>query len=298
MVGIIILNYNNARLTLSCVESVQKWNTFPARIAVVDNASTDDSLAVFRDYQHQHSSAFELLVSEQNGGYAQGNNIGLKFFEADEDVTEVMILNNDILFTEDIIPQLSAYIGSHEESGLVSPLLRRRDGKTIDQSCARKDCEFAEIIWSFILYFTDIAGIISHYRKKSKIPIDTQKDAIGIELPSGSCMMIRKALFKEIGYFDPNTFLYFEENILYRKLKAQGKTNYLLPGISCIHLGGETTNKVSHPAEYMKKSKRSAYYYAKNYRVRNFLQRLLLEMSYAIFRAEVVLVKTIKKWAC
>ena len=41
-----------------------------------------------------------------------------------------------------------------------------------------------------------------------------------IELPSGSCMMFNAEALRIIGGFDPNTFLYYEEDILYKKLKA------------------------------------------------------------------------------
>lgn len=295
MVGIVILNYNNAALTIQCVESIKKYNTYPIRIVVVDNASTDNSVGVLDNYLRDNGNLFYLLKSDINGGYAQGNNIGLKFYETFEDVTEVMILNNDILFTEDIVPMLVSFVEEHPEAALVSPLLRRRDGVTIDNSCARKDCEFAEIIWSFLLYFTDFCGIISKYRAMTKIPIDLQKGEIEIELPSGSCMMINKQLFMEIGYFDPNTFLYYEENILYCKVRSLGKKNYLLPSISCIHLGGETTNKVAHPADYMRKSKKSAYYYAINYRENSSAQKVLIEISYRLFLLEVSIVKLIKR---
>ncbi|MCQ2160848.1 MAG: glycosyltransferase [Bacteroidales bacterium] len=294
MVGIVILNYNNALLTINCLESIVKYNTYPIHIVIVDNASTDDSIRILQDYQREHNGLYDLLLSDCNGGYAQGNNLGLRFLDSIDDVTEVMVLNNDILFTEDIIPVLKTFIENHPEAALVSPLLRKRDGVTIDNSCARKDCKMAEIIWSFFLYFTDFFGIISKYRTISKIPIDVREEAIRIELPSGSCMMITKDIFRSIDYFDPNTFLYYEENILYQKILSIGRINYLIPSVSCIHLGGETTNKVSHPASYMKKSKASAYYYAKNYRMKNIFTRLLLELSYRCFLAEVTFVKAIK----
>lgn len=271
-------------------------NTHPIRIVVVDNASTDNSYQFLKEYKTKNGS-FELLASPENCGYAQGNNIGLRFFEGLDEVTEVMILNNDVLFTEDIIPGIVSFISSHPTAGLVSPLLRAKDGQTIDRTCARKDCKFAEIIWSFLLYFTDVCGIISRYRNQSKIPIPLNDECVEIELPSGSCMVIDKNLFKDIGYFDPNTFLYFEENILYHKIKSIGRRNYLLPHISCIHLGGQTTNKVAHPAEYMIKSKRSAYYFAKTYRCTCLIQRMILEVSYRVFLCEVFLAKNLKRKA-
>ena len=67
MVGIVILNYNNAGYTLNCIESILRFNTAPIRIVVVDNASVDDSLSVLRSWQNAHPGTFELLVSSENG---------------------------------------------------------------------------------------------------------------------------------------------------------------------------------------------------------------------------------------
>lgn len=298
MVGVVILNYNNAEQTIVCVESIVKFNSAPIRIVVVDNASTDSSASILGEYCSFHPDAFELIPAEKNGGYAQGNNIGLQYLEKFEDVEYVLVLNNDVLFTSDIIPVMQEFLNNHPNAGVVSPLLYCRDGKAIDYNCARTDCSIAEIIWTYILYFTDIFGILSHYAKKRKILLQHPEcfgsEHVEIELPSGSCFMISKSLFKNIGWFDPNTFLYYEENILFRKLAAECRHNYMLPTISCIHLGGETTNKVEHSANYMKSSKASGYYYATHYRRLNFCQRMLLCCAHKIFEIMVVVVKTVK----
>ena len=168
-----------------------------------------------------------------------------------------------------------------------------------DSTCARRDCSIREIIWTYLLYFTNYFGILSHFSDKRKMLLENpqliKETEIQIELPSGSCMLIRKELFREIGYFDPNTFLYYEENILYRKLMAVNKTNYMLPGISCIHLGGVTTNKVPHTASYMKSSKSSGYYYATHYRNLNILQKITLKMAFCWYNCMVRVVKFFKR---
>lgn len=298
MIGLIVLNYNNAGQTISCIKSIQKFNTADCRIVVVDNCSTDDSWKVLDEYLSEHKGAFDLISATKNGGYAQGNNVGLQYLDNDPEINKILILNNDVLFTQDILPRMSGFLDSHPESGVVSPLLCCRDGKTIDYNCARKDCSIREIVWTYLLYFTDICGISSKFANKRKILLQNPDllagEEVEIELPSGSCFMIRKDLFRIIGWFDPNTFLYYEENILYRKLLEVGKKNYLLPDISCIHLGGETTNKVAHSASYMKASKASGYYYATHYRKLNGLQRLILRCSRLWFEAMVDVVKFVK----
>lgn len=299
MVGIVILNYNNAGYTIDCVESIQRVNTAPVRIVVVDNASTDDSLNMLNKWLMIHPDVFELLVSSENGGYAKGNNIGLNYLGKDEFVTEVMVLNNDVIFTEDIVPVLSNFIRTHCEAGFVSPLLLCRDGVSVDGNCARKDCTIKEIVWTYLLYFTNRFGILSHFSDARKIlsanPELLKQSHIEIELPSGSCMMAEKQMFKDIGWFDPATFLYYEENILYRKILALGKQNYMIPSVSCIHLGGMTTNKIPHNASYMKISKSSGFYYAMHYRDLTPVQRLALSFAYHWYNWMVSVVKTAKK---
>lgn len=298
-IGVIILNYNNAGQTIACIESILKFNTAACRIVVVDNCSTDDSLSGLGGYLSEHRDAFELVKAPDNGGYAQGNNVGMKYLENDSEIDKILILNNDVLFTRDILPRLSGFLDAHSEVGVVSPLLYCRDGKTIDYTCARKDCSIREIVLTYLLYFTDFFGILSRFSNRRKLLLENpsllNSVELEIELPSGSCFMIRKDLFRKIGYFDPNTFLYYEENILYRKLLKEGKKNYLLPGISCIHLGGMTTNKVEHSASYMKSSKASGYYYATHYRNLNIMQKVAMFCSRYLFEIMVDLVKSVKK---
>ena len=150
MLGIIILNYNNASATVDCVNSVLEHNTWPAKFILVDNASTDDSVsrltsylseswpddhAVFAEedsFRLSELPRFSLVKAGVNGGYARGNNIGLRFAEKDDSLDLVMILNNDILFIDDIIPLLARFVMDDANAGLVSPLLLQRAGTSLD----------------------------------------------------------------------------------------------------------------------------------------------------------------------
>lgn len=303
MTGIVILNYNNAQLTLSCIDSVIKYNSILSKYIIIDNASTDNSGRDLRngladrfqdnfiEYQigdmPEHLSVCSFICSAKNGGYAQGNNIGLKLAENDSDIDTILILNNDIVFIDDIIPSLVSFLESKPNIGIVSPLLLKKNGKSIDYNCARLDCTLKEIACYYLLYCRDFYGILSKLASKAKILVNNpaliNEPAIPIELPSGSCMLIKKDLFKNIGYFDPNTFLYYEESILYRKLRAINKINYLLPEVKCIHLGAQTTSMTNRSYSYLKNSNKSAYYYVMHYRDLNLFQKSAFSILYAIY---------------
>ena len=300
MVGIVILNYNNPLDTINCVDSVVKYNSYPSKIVVVDNASTDDSVNLLGEYiikRKQDGVKIELVQSLHNGGYAQGNNIGLHHFENDVDVDYVMILNNDILFTMDIIPNLVKFSKEHPDSGLISPLLFAKDGKSIDSNCARLSPSNWDIIITFLLHYHDLYGIISNRRKNLKIldknPEFVRESFVKIELPSGSCMLIKKKLFEMIDWFDPNTFLYYEENILYRKLHLRGKTNYMIPSVSCIHLGAQSTSK--NPIPFLKNVEaNSASYYLNRYGDMSIWMRFMAFFAFNSFSLRLKISNWIK----
>jgi len=318
MLGIVILNYNNAEATINCFESVKAHNSWPSKYIIVDNASTDGSVATLRQYfeaGHFDYSLIDnlpdhevvlrevsLITSPENGGYAQGNNLGLKLIELDTGIDLVMILNNDVLFVEDIVPPMAKLALSDYKAGLISPLLLKRDGKGIDYNCARKDCTVLEVILFYLFYCRDRGGILAKMVDKRKLlqmtPELLEEKQVPIELPSGSCMLIRKELFKASGYFDPGTFLYYEENILFCRLKKLGVVNYVLPNLRCIHLGSETTTKVSRDYDYLRRSNYSGYYYLMKYRKMHFCQTMVLVLSYKLYSFALWARHTQKRLCC
>lgn len=289
--ALIILNYNNYEDTLNCIESVEYYNTAPIKLIVVDNGSTrPDAVESLKQYiekkyvgRYLHLEDEELSVktssslvtlpyatfieSSSNDGYARGNNKALRLIEKDAEVEYVMILNNDVLFVQDIIPALVTFVETHEDAALVSPLLYKKDMKEIDVNCARLDTSYkAELAENFFHYYFRARGCDNPFVQERYLIKEGMAfpEVISIELPSGSCMFIRKQLFAELDFFDSYTFLYFEENILYRKMKRVSKRNYLLTRLKCIHLGASTTS--SSPSLFiLDHNYRSARYYMKNY---------------------------------
>ena len=120
--ALIILNYNNVEDTINCIRSVLKYNTAPIKFIVVDNGSSrvrtvqkldsfmSDTFGIGYTRVQENTpitwpylNQATLLVSKHNDGYACGNNKGLKLADQDPEIDHVMILNNDILFIEDIV---------------------------------------------------------------------------------------------------------------------------------------------------------------------------------------------------
>lgn len=285
MVGIVILDYNNAKDTINCIESVVRYTPVGTyKLFIVENGSKQETIGKISNYVNRYDDYIigdddfcypanlpfiTLVNSKSNDGYARGNNKALNVLDKDDEIEHVMILNNDILFVEDTVSQLLNIYNSLPDCGIVSSLLLKKDQKSIDYCCARLDYDKMQFFWEYLFSFKDVFGLISRHENRRRLlysyPELKEKDSFEIELPSGSCMLIKKDVFRKIGYFDEGTFLYFEENILYRKIKELGLKNYLCPKIKCIHLGASTSKKI--PSLFiMRCQKESTVYYLEKYR--------------------------------
>lgn len=285
MVGIVILDYNNAADTINCVESVVQYTPKGLyKLFIVENGSNEDTVKTISQYVKKYDDhligndnysfpetlpSITLLNSKTNDGYARGNNKALRIIDKDDEITHILILNNDILFIEDIVTPLIEQTGILRSCGIVSAMLLKKDRKTIDVNCARLDYLKRQFFFQYLFAFKDFWGILSKYELRQRLlianPDLADKEAIKVEMPSGSCMLINKELFRKVGYFDPNTFLYFEENILYRKMKALGLQNYVVPSVRCIHLGAATTTKQESSYFLNKCHMESNAYYLRQY---------------------------------
>ena len=288
LTALIILNFNNFEDTINCIESVERYNTAPIKYIVVDNGSTRKEAAAALDkymserfgarYAKYHDGErvpagvlpyATLLVSETNYGSARGNNKGLALVQEDPTVDDILILNNDILFIDDIIPELISIRDSLPDCGIISPLLLKRDCQAIDYNCARRAIGVGDLVKSHLMhYFVRMCGSTDEqFMRKRYLLLDPEVSREGllpIDLPSGSCMLIDKRLFQSIGFFDPGTFLYYEEDILYRKLIEVGRNNYLAGNLRCIHLGAASTNQKSTPVT-LRANRESERYYVRKF---------------------------------
>ena len=95
---IIVLNYNAYKDTIECLESIQNIDSKFYKIILVDNASTDSSLIKIKKWISNSSyNNIDIIKSDFNGGYASGNNLGIKYALKRHDCIYIWILNNDTM---------------------------------------------------------------------------------------------------------------------------------------------------------------------------------------------------------
>ena len=292
-VAIIILNYNNSLDTINCVKSIQKHNTADIKLIIIDNGSTTpDSASEIEGFLRSSYGSVKvindnapclpnlpdatLIVSQTNDGYARGNNKGLRYAYHDDSIDKILILNNDTLFIEDMIPGLVCRLTSLEDCAFITPLMVTKEGE-IDHTCARFGFSEWDIIIPFLTFKRDFFHLLTKIKRNNKILIQNpdlmNSDSFPVHMPSGACMLIRKDVFNRLEGFDPNTFLYYEEPILAKKIEAIGLSNYCVPSIKCVHMGGNSTNQA--PSTFIQRcNMESADYFLNNFCEMNWIHRI------------------------
>jgi len=231
--SIIILNHNTKDLTLNCIKSIR--TSISHEIIVVDNGSADDSVSAFTKLHHIH-----LVTSDQNIGFAAGNNLGLKKAQGEY----LLLLNSDTEIADDALDKCINYLNRHPQVGILTPQLVLADG-AIDLACHRG---LPTPLNSFT-YFSKLSQLfpnspaLAGYHQTWKDFSKTHP----VDAVSGASMFIRRKVIDHIGYLDERFFMYAEDLDFCARAKAQGWQIIYFPQAKVLHLKGSSGTKHPHP---------------------------------------------------
>lgn len=219
-VAVVILNWNQAAATIRCVEAVAAWTHVAPDIWVVDNASQDGS----RDLIPKRCPTAQVLASDSNLGFAGGNNLALRrILSSQSDV--VLLLNNDVVITEDQVQRLLTELETHPRLGLVGPLLDERRGHE----------------QVFTAGGRDIARHLGtrHEEKAADIPaLIAMHRLLDVDYVPGTVALVRTEVFRIVGLFDEDYFFSGEMADFCRRAGVQGYASAVCPHAWAMHEPG------------------------------------------------------------
>ncbi len=266
--AIIILNYNDSTTTLEMINQIKNYKILD-HIIIVDNCSTDNSFEILKEEEKDN---IEVIKTDKNKGYASGNNFGIKYAIEKYNVDNIIISNPDITVSEDNIKELLKSL-KYNNVSLIAP--------TIDEN--------GEISkgWRIPTLKDDLLSNINYFHKyateRMKYNTFIYKDNITeVEVVKGCFFIIKSSIIKDIDYFDENTFLYYEENILGKKLKNKGYKSYIHNKVIVKHNLSKSINKSFNSLKKYKCLKESQRYFEKTYNHTNFFGMLLLYITYYV----------------
>lgn len=189
-VYIIVLTWNHVSDTIECLRSVLDLDYPRVNIVVVDNASTDGTIALVEEQFPQ----VKILKNQKNLGYAEGNNIGCQY-ALKKGADYVFILNNDTIVHPDCLKYLVEDLETNSHAAAGAPksfFYNNRD----------------------LIYFSGGKigedGSTQHIGMKKK-DISPNSGSTETEWINGCAILIRANALDRIGGYDPRYFLLFED---------------------------------------------------------------------------------------
>jgi hypothetical protein len=238
-------------------------------IIVVDNKSTDDSIEKLKKYEN---NKIKIVEASENKGYAAGNNVGIKYLIDNYDVDNIIISNPDIIVREEDIAALIKDL-ERKDIALIAPVIKEPNGISRGWHLPT----FASELVSNIPYFHYLENKMLAYKEE-----DYQNNLTEVEVVKGCFFIIKKDVFEAINFFDENTFLYYEEIIMGKKLRELGFKTYVDNRVTIIHALSKSVDKSINRINKFKILKSSQYYYEKYINELDSFKLVLLKITYYI----------------
>ena len=268
--SVIILNYNVRFFLEQCVLSVQKaLESIDGEIIVVDNNSHDDSCQMMK----LRFPSITLIENKENLGFTKGNNRGVATAKGEY----ICILNPDTVVAEDTFIKVLAFAKKQSDLGIVGCKLIDGTGNFLPE-CKRG----LPTPW---VAFSKISGLYKIFPKSSLFnkyyAQHLKENETGkVDILVGAFMIMKRALYLEVGGFDENCFMYSDDIDLSYTVTQKGKSNYYFHETSIIHYKGESTTK---DEKYMRRFQEAMhFFYKKHFRV-SFLFDVFMKLGVFFF---------------
>jgi GT2 family glycosyltransferase len=248
--GIVILNWNTSALLRRCLETVLENEGVSFRVIVVDNASTDDSVAMVR----REFPSVEVIESQINGGYPYGNNLGLRALgyadggrpsRADAP-RYALLLNPDTEVPQGALAGMVGFMDSRPDVGVAGPKLILSDG-SLDKACRRS---FPTPLVSFY-HFSKLAKLFPNSPRFARYNMTYVDPDVEIEVDSvvGAYMQVRREAIETSGLLDETFFMYGEDLDWAFRIKKAGWKVVYHPQVVVRHVKRAASRK-SKKAQY------------------------------------------------
>jgi GT2 family glycosyltransferase len=241
-VSIIIVNYNTKELTFKSIESVQNFTKdVNFEIIVVDNASLEP---ISEEISSKYPSVI-FIQNQQNVGFGRANNQAIKISQGEF----VFLLNSDAFLTSNSLKVFVDFMRLEENNrvavcgaDLISDSHEQMISYGAFPSLSQAFLEIGFFVFIRKYFYQKLAIAIINYDDKIK----------EVDYITGADAFFRKSVLDEVGAFDPDFFLYFEETELSYRIKKAGYKSVIIPSERIIHLEGHSQLIGDHTFNYKK----------------------------------------------
>lgn len=236
-VSVIVLTWNNKADTLECLESLYQLDYANYCLVVVDNGSIDGTVeAVLNRFPD-----VQVIENGQNLGYAEGNNVGIRY-ALNQEADYILILNNDTVVDPTILQELVSVAQMHPQSAVFCPKIYCYSPPTTMM--------FAGAKW-------DSEKALFRYKGLGEPDNGEANTLSETDVGSGCALFFRSEIIPDIGLFDPRFFLLWEETDWCCRVKNRGFSLLFVPSARVWH-------KISRSFEGQEQGAQYQYYFMRN----------------------------------
>lgn len=286
---LVVLNYNDYTTTEKLINAVRHYSV-PSRVVVVDNMSSDNS---YEELLKLSDEKVTVIQAPSNGGYAKGNNYGIRYGIEKYDSDIIFVANPDVSVSESTFIAMTECLENDESTREESPKIGVLSPIVNQGANVWKIPGFIGMIESlFMVWFTIDKKII----KKKLIKSNNKIERVGVV--EGSFFAIKRKAYDDIGGLDENTFLYVEENILAKRLNNAGYCEAVLTGERYDHFHSVSIKKryKSSKAKAFHNFYNSMTYYNKAYLNTGYIRNKIFDICYGIAYVERVVYDIVKSF--
>lgn len=263
LVSLVLVTYNSTAYIRACLTALKKVTYRPLELVVVDNRSQDQTVSLVKKTLTRWPYQTRIVTNHQNFGYAKANNIGVDQAKG----KYVFILNPDVVVKPDLLQPLVDKAESNAQIMACQPTVYLLQDQTK----------------------LNLTGKITHF-----LGFDWIKDYLSSDRPndqelssfSGSGVLLRRDLFRQLGGFDEQYFMYYEDSDLSWRARLAG-----------YHIWYVADSEMSHdykfePDESYQQFKQKFFYTERNRIntiIKNYSKKSLILIAPALFVVEFFL---------
>lgn len=215
-VSIVLLNYKGLEDTLQCIENLEKIDYDNYEIIIVDNHSEDGSYEILKKrFEHKHV----VIEAEVNGGFASGNNLGIKY-AVNNGTDFVLLINTDTFVEEDFLKELISCYHRNSTAGIVTSKILYESNRDYIWYAGGE----VNLSRFYGYHFGEGERDSSEYNIEKKISFAT-----------GCVMLISSKVIKKVGLFCEDYFMYYEDVDYCVKITEAGYNIYYCPSSIVYH---------------------------------------------------------------
>ena len=231
--SVVVVIWNSREFIKECLEGIYAAaGERDIEVLIVDNASTDGSA----EFITQHYPDVRLTVNERNMGCSVAFNQGLQASKG----KYIQILCPDTIVQSNAFDEMIAFLDAHPDTGAVGPRLAYPDGRP--QPSCRTFPTFSTFIWEFI----GLSRLFPRHPVFGRWRMGDfeHRSVREVDQPRGSSLMVRREMLSDVGLWDEDLEMFFNDVDWCLRMKQHGWKIYFLPDALMIHYGGSSVKKV------------------------------------------------------